>query len=388
MHVSNCTAFVFKKETGNRHWAARALNSCGICGDQFVDAEALGRHLAAPALPIDGTPNTEKCSTCGRCFASQRALRQHVDAGSCVTPAAKPVSEAVVASKTPRKQLVPSVIAEVTSDFEGIRLAHFPRQLEALRRHLPSKMSVKRAIAQGELTICGECVEETRRLHVGDSVWLCLDKEREAHESSAGPARSVRLVVLTVDGQSLTGDLLHAESWQVVRSQCPDGAAVVWKPSGMRSLGSHAGTLQASLPLLRKLASSQPLPLSRLEIGCSGLSLVALSESARTQLQALMQAGHIVHTFRALVHGSAGRPGESWVIKPPPGNEQDEQSVAKHELIEQHRQEEEDEQDEGAAEKLSSMSVCVHVVKASLAELPCMFAHTLKRVKSSHNRVV
>ena len=56
------------------------------------------------------------------------------------------------------------------------------------------------------------------------------------------------------------------------------------------------------------------MPLSRLEIGCSGLSLVALTEKIRAELQEKLVTGGIYHVFRALVHGVAGSLGEIQIL--------------------------------------------------------------------------
>ena len=65
----------------------------------------------------------------------------------------------------------------------------------------------------------------------------------------------------------------------------------------MRSLGQHAGTLQASLHLVPEMRTRNlvPIPLSRLEIGCSGLSLDALTEKIRVELQEKLVTEGIYH---------------------------------------------------------------------------------------------
>ena len=268
MNISDCTTFVFRA-----HVAPASVSSglqCAICGQGFSDSAALAQHMQAPAQP---EAVRFDCEQCQRSFLSRRALSQHAEGcGSKSTVTSKPKADG-------------ELIAEVVVETEGPRLLHWAR--EAFRTHLASKAIVKRAIADGELTLNGERVEDSRRLHPGDLVQLRL-KAQEMKDSSA---LSVRLVVL--------GDRISETPFRVISARCPLGVAVVWKPSGMRCLGVHRGTLQSSLaPVL----GSDALPLSRLEIGCSGLCLVALDAQPRPW--------RVMHVFRALVRGRLGEVGE------------------------------------------------------------------------------
>ena len=232
--------------------------------------------MRTPALPI-GEASTHHCSVCGRAFGSSRALEQHTRA--CQKPA-KPLKESSGYSEVLREGLPGNVVrmeVPITSE-AGLRLSHLARQSDKLRRLLPSKAAVKRAIARGELVLNGEHVEETRRLKAGDLVSLCLDRVREALDATTARARNVKMV-LPRESPGASPGVSPGDGWQVLRSVCPDGVVVVWKPAGMRSLGFHPGTLQSSLPLLPELATlgARFQPLSRLEIGCCGLSLAARS---------------------------------------------------------------------------------------------------------------
>ena len=270
MNISNCTTFVFRKQAAPSR-VSSGLQCC-ICGQDFGDSAALAEHMQAPAQP---EVSRFDCEQCQRSFLSQRALSQHAE--SCG-------AKADVTSKP--KQAGGELVAEVVVEIEGPRLFHWAR--EALRTHLASKAMVKRAIADGELTLNGERVEDSRRLHPGDLVQLRL-KAQELKDP--GAAHSVRLVVL--------GDQISDTPFRVISARCPLGVAVVWKPSGMRCLGAHSGTLQSCLaPVL----GCDALPLSRLEIGCSGLCLVALDAQPRPW--------RVMHVFRALVRGQLGEVGE------------------------------------------------------------------------------
>ncbi|CAE7788700.1 HIPP41 [Symbiodinium sp. CCMP2456] len=310
MNINNCFTFVFVKTT---EAAACSIPTsptvCRVCLQDFENKESLEQHMRAPALPI-GDASAHHCRVCGRAFGSSRALDQHMTA--CQKPA-KPLKGSSGYSEVLREGFPGNVVrmeVPITSE-AGLRLSHLARQSDKLRRLLPSKAAVKRAIARGELVLNGEHVEETRILKAGDLVTLCLDRVREALDATTARARNVKMV-LPQESPAAPGD-----GWQVLRSLCPDGVVVVWKPAGMRSLGFHAGTLQTSLPLLPELAAlgaGRFQPLSRLEIGCCGLSLVPVTDEVQQLLIGGLAAGRVVHTFRAMLHGSIGKPGTTLTL--------------------------------------------------------------------------
>ena len=110
--------------------------------------------------------------------------------------------------------------------------------------------------------------------------------------------------------------------------------AVVWKPAGIRSAGDFPGTLQSHLKLLLPSTATPlppkeasplvrgPMPMSRLESGCTGLTLVARTETSLHALTELWGRAELPHTFVALVHGHAP---DEWkegiVLELPPSRE-------------------------------------------------------------------
>lgn len=393
MNIGNCTTFVFQTSDAGKAPCTLAdahavQHQCKICGQECQDGETLAQHLLLPASPA-ASAQIQVCQRCSKAFSSQRALQQHV--ASCGSIQAKAAKEKDLKQGNgyvgdAGMGLVVSV--DVVVELEGERLLHFARQMDTLRKHLSTKSSAKRAIEGGELTLNGERVEESRKLHPGDVVRLRLNKAREIQESTVARARAVKLVTLNYGGRKLTADSAldagSAVAWQVIRSVCPDGVAIVWKPSGMRSLGSHAGTLQTSLPWLPELQDSfnpfhvSPTPLSRLEIGCSGLSLVALNEPVRSELYQYLLAGCVTHVFKALVHGRAGSEGETRMLnwrgatwKTPHAEEEFEkesfpEQEGDSEVSEGTRGKEDARVSECVASEPPSQ-VCLHVVLGSLA---------------------
>ncbi len=86
----------------------------------------------------------------------------------------------------------------------------------------------------------------------------------------------------------------------------------------MRASGGHAGTLQHKIASMlsfgsQKSSITEPAPvkinpqemmISRLEIGCAGLCLVARNLTALTQCNSLATQGTLNHIFIALVQGT------------------------------------------------------------------------------------
>eukprot|EP00439_Symbiodinium_sp_Y106_P073707 s1862_g13.t4 len=281
MSINNCFTFVFVKTTEE---AARSIPSsptvCRICLQDFENKESLEQHMRTPALPI-GEASTHHCSVCGRAFGSSRALEQHTRA--CQKPA-KPLKESSGYSEVLREGLPGNVVrmeVPITSE-AGLRLSHLARQSDKLRRLLPSKAAVKRAIARGELVLNGEHVEETRRLKAGDLVSLCLDRVREALDATTARARNVKMV-LPRESPGASPGVSPGDGWQVLRSVCPDGVSTL-EPAGNW--------------LLRTIFGRQ----------------VPVTDEVQQLLIGGLAAGRVVHTFRAMLHGSIGKPGTTLTL--------------------------------------------------------------------------
>ncbi|CAK0858743.1 unnamed protein product [Prorocentrum cordatum] len=212
---------------------------CPTCLQSFSSEAALARHLLAPATPLELAAARRACVHCGRAFLSARALRQHAEAAACGHGAAC------------ARRTVSHAEAAVGQEHAGARLVAFARA--AFPEALPSKPAARRAIAAGEVLLNGEAVEETRILRAGDVVALRRGPAGRLPEAAAGAAARVRLVA----GASGAG------------GPCSEGAAVVWKPAGMRSLGHHPTTLQSALALLLPAADG-PLPLTGSRSGARG----------------------------------------------------------------------------------------------------------------------
>ena len=185
----------------------------------------------------------------------------------------------------------------VPAEGEGQRAFNWSRR-GAFSRQLQSKKQALQAFKERRMLLGGVPVEETRCLQEGDVLTLLHDPEAGCRAQAAGKKEDPVIV-------------LHAQAeW-----------AVVHKPSGVRACGDFPGTLQACLKLLLPASHAPPpppasaplvrgpMPVSRIEMGCTGVTLVARSQAALDVLVALAAADELEHTFVALVHG---RVPEEW----------------------------------------------------------------------------
>ncbi|KAL3910594.1 MAG: hypothetical protein SGPRY_008999, partial [Prymnesium sp.] len=180
----------------------------------------------------------------------------------------------------------------VPPEGEGQRVSRWAKQ-QAFVPQLHSKRLAAAAIEEGRLLLHSKPVEGSRVLKAGDVLELLHDRWWGVRANA---------VMAASHGGSVA--LVHVEA----------EAAVVWKPVGMRACGEFAGTLQAVLhgllpptaappPPSEACVLQWPMPGSRIEIGCSGLCLVARTRGALAQLNALAVGGDLHHSFVALVHG-------------------------------------------------------------------------------------
>ena len=287
MRVDNATELVLTRAPPVPAEAAPAgVYRCAICGEDFASVDALRTHVATLAA-------TEVATAPARAAVAPPpvapAAKQAGTAGAAAEAAAAAAAEAAAAAAAdaaaPAGVALRRLHASVGADADGQRVSKWIRA--AFAAELGSKSQAAAAIAEGRLLLGGAPVEGSRVLHPGDELTLLHDDAAAARLRAGGHAHApLRLV--------------HADAH----------VAVVWKPVGVRALGEWSGTMQAALPLLLAAAApaddgAAPRPVSRLEIGCSGLSVVARSAVAGAQLDALDAAGALRHTFIALVHGRA-----------------------------------------------------------------------------------
>lgn len=244
--------------------------TCAVCRIAFASEDALATHVARLATP--DPPAT--CETCGRRFASEYALRMHLGSGAHEQARSKRETVLETEEEEPDDDGPPETVRQevVGADAAGARLVKWVRA-GPLGAAGGSKAAWKRALAAGGVTVNGARAEETRLLRAGDVVALTSRAERLLRVPVAAHAEEIRVL-------HAAGDLV-----------------VVWKPTGMRCRGAHAGTLESTLKEQLGLGEL-PTSLSRIEIGCPGVCAVALRSAG-----AVACANKLEHTFRAIVRG-------------------------------------------------------------------------------------
>lgn len=139
----------------------------------------------------------------------------------------------------------------------------------------------------------GEVVEATRCLKAGECLELLHDALAGVRAQAAGRPEAP-IVIHQVSAES----------------------AVVWKPAGGRAAGEYPGTLQSALRILLPpstppaapndaLPLIAPLPVTRIEASCTGLTLVARTRRKLAELEELNSRSALVHAFVAIIHGQA-----------------------------------------------------------------------------------
>ena len=191
----------------------------------------------------------------------QASGHRRAAAEAAAAAAAEAAAAAAADAAAPAGVALRRLHASVGADADGQRVSKWIRT--AFAAELGSKSQAAAAIAEGRLLLGGAPVEGSRVLRSGDELTLLHDDAAAARLRAGGHAHApLRLV--------------HADAH----------VAVVWKPVGVRALGEWSGTMQAALPLLLAAAApaddgAAPRPVSRLEIGCSGLSVVARGQPWR-----------------------------------------------------------------------------------------------------------
>ena len=312
---------------GSRHWLGKygyEHRRCEGDGDMNVDssvellfavgpngiqqAPSSNRTLAMPVLTPSEREYVDERS--GKSFRTQFELesykRQQANPqqqSKAVTDAAAKAAAAAAAASAAAASAAAAAIEGgddggssfvrlqhvVPSDGDGSRAFAWTRK-GAFATQLSSKKVAIQAFKEGRLLLNGAVVEETRILKEGDVLELLHDSGAAGRAYAAG--RPQAPVILHE---------VHSEH------------AVVWNPAACRAAGDYPGTLQSALrtlmpPTMEPLpggddALASPLPISRLEVSCTGLTLVARTARSVATLNQLMQDGGVSHTFVALVYG-------------------------------------------------------------------------------------
>lgn len=326
--------------------------------------DASQAHFAQPVLSDEVAARF--CNACGLEFETSEAFLQHVDNAvpdstdpSDVSPPvlSKIVKQGCVADRELLVEHVPGGLRiHVCIGDLPVRLKQFLRGCQAVRAVLPSNSDRHNALkTPGAILVNGVEVEDSRHLAAGDVVTLALDAElvRRRQQELTG---SAKLEVRYHDGQ----------------------VAVVWKPAGVRTLGSHRGTLETGLPwALRDLEGfkappppdgdellPRALPISRIETHTAGLVVVALTRKSLASLHASLSAGRLLHTFRLLLRGPLTAEAAAGVRRLPVDNFSEDRCTGDGEECESASTSEEDD-DKTSGQSVDEYAASVVIVDAS-----------------------
>lgn len=294
---------------------------CNICGHRLEEKENEDMHVKQMALPIvsPSTParNTKwKCEKTKKTFTTEYALLSFLEQQKSQPNAPlKPrnVNESTLPSKVDKSQCI-RIEHTVPESCDGDRAKNHVRKV-AFSQQLRTKKLSHAAFTEDRVLLKESPIEETRLVRAGDVLTFLHDPSgtciRPSSDSNSG-------------GSNATGILSGGENphqGMVSIRWAKDDVAVVWKPRGIRCRGFFDATLQSALrPILPPIFTdgsdgastrtpNDAIPISRLEIGCSGFCLVSRTPEALKRLEARDSDGEIFHTFVALVHG---RVPEEW----------------------------------------------------------------------------
>ena len=261
-----------------------ATYSCSICLVAFATAAELQAHLQEPATPV-----TVTAAAAAAGVLDKDNERNSGNDGTSTSTTAASRSCLRILDRRPEEGVVVLKVLE-----EGKRLRWCLQHCEELLPPRRSRGVWDRIIKDGLVFVNGVVAVDTGRiLQAGWEIELRL-VESEKKDGGA--------VVL----KNLPADIEIVDTWgpkKCCATTTKGEVYVVWKPVGMRAIGSFdASTLEESFNVQQQKRNQDGeaikyQSLSKLDTGCSGLCVLAPSITwQESDLE-------IVHTFVALVHG-------------------------------------------------------------------------------------
>ena len=252
---------------------------CSVCGVEFETALELEAHALAPALPIppSGGNRVKEFSSYQNRRSSSSLLSSSSSSSTNteVRACRKEDSVEVTPDTTTnvRCNLAVEAGLAVSPEYDGSRLRWFLHQVQL--KGLSSKRDCQRLITSGRILLDGQVTLDSGRiLHAGNIITLVNEKEEKTN-SVPSKGQTIKIV----------------DSWS---RKCH----VVWKPVGMRTIGSFdTNTLEQTFS--RQQHGSSYRSLSKLDTGASGLCVLVDSGDPTF----IDQEHSIIHTFSALVFG-------------------------------------------------------------------------------------
>jgi len=337
---------------------------CPVCHLRFDSQEALLAHEEAPARP-DDTSRAFVCVETQRAFKSKHALetyrRQRLaaevargdraagagsDSGSSTSGDAVDglvlVPRAAAAVQPERSKAAASLVSsgvtfQMIGDADaGSRLVRWLRRSGSLGSKTRSKSEADELLRAGRVVVdgrlCRSSADGAHVLRLGERVELLENSEGGTERRSA---KTTLELAMSAACPSPNGELARDASAEplflaaqpsaskvVTVHHCNAHALVAWKPRKVRAAcvleGALLSTLSPLLPAMhsggtgryrssgtRPRVDTHQLAVSRVDIGCEGLCVVARTETGLELLQELEAQGQIFHTMTVLVHGRA-----------------------------------------------------------------------------------
>lgn len=247
-------------------------NFCAICEMQFLTVDELQAHLEAPSLPnLRDTKDKPTDQT-----PSDGSLKSHIIAEITEKPSGD-TDTSQTGSSLPDDRHDTAVFLlqkSVAIAHDGKRLRWYLQHCITQPKRHYSKRESERLITGGKILVDGHvALDSSRILRAGSVVSITQS------DPSSDLAGDSSLLVKVVD------------SWS-------QACHVVWKPVGMRTIGSFAeSTLEQIFSKQYGNGGCSYKSLSKLDTGCSGLCLL-VDESKKVG-----SFKSITHTYSVLVYG-------------------------------------------------------------------------------------
>ncbi|KAL7524727.1 hypothetical protein ACHAXR_003403, partial [Thalassiosira sp. AJA248-18] len=291
INVGHSINFVFacKAAAGQKvHSLCEDEHACSVCKIKFETSEQLSAHLDELGLPdiVTGAYQKKNENTKQRQTDSSNNCKKQPD----TSPTFKPINieDATIL-----------IEATVNSEFDSKRIKWLCRQDEfPLSRFIKSKSQCEKAIARGRVFVNQQIALDSGRIVRENDVVSLVEEYEPADDSHK-----------TNDGKE---DLGVRFVKQVPIQNNDVTIEIVYKPVGVRCVGSFSPT---TLEMITKkhAESSHGMndmfchPLSKLDTGCAGLCVLAVSPSKIDEETLL--SFRVLYTFTFLVHGT---PPDEW----------------------------------------------------------------------------
>ncbi|KAL7531737.1 hypothetical protein ACHAWF_003890, partial [Thalassiosira exigua] len=262
----------------------RGEKACNICKLEFESSELLRSHLAAPALPDVANQTSDKEDV-----DENNAMGEGSNSGEKQSSAPLPLQPIDIQDATIL------IEAAVTARFDSKRIKWLCRQNDfPLSKFIKSKSQCEGAIKKGRVFVNQEVALDSGRIVRENDVVTLVEEYEPVNDAQ------------TKDeiGRIEDSEVRFVKELTSLNSQV--ALEVVYKPVGIRCAGSFSpNTLEmitkTNVEHKRGTSGTFCHAISKLDTGCAGLCLVAISPTKITETE--LKSLTVLYTFTALVHG-------------------------------------------------------------------------------------